>query len=183
MPGATSRLARGLERLANAIDRLCTWAGESSAWLYPLLVLVLVVNVGLRYGAGRGYIELEELQWHLFSAAFLLGLAYTGVADEHVRVDLLRVRLAPRTRAWIELLGALLLLLPFAAIVGWSALDFFYQSWSLSERSAMPSGLPARWVIKGVLATALGLLSLQAVSVAARSARFLIGSGDATSRD
>jgi TRAP-type mannitol/chloroaromatic compound transport system permease small subunit len=175
-------MSRGLGRLADAIDRLCTFAGETSAWLYPLLVVVLVVNVGLRYGAGRGYIELEELQWHLFSAAFLLGLAYTGVADEHVRVDLIHARLAPRTRAWIELLGALLLLLPFTAIVGWSALDFFWQSWSVGERSSMPSGLPARYVIKGVLAVALGLLTLQALSVAARSARLLLGDDPADPR-
>jgi len=160
-----------LTRFADAVDALSVRVGEAAAWLYPLLVLVLVVNVALRYGLALGSIELEELQWHLFAAAFLLGLPYTYAVDEHVRVDVLRQRLAPRTRAWIELCGSLLLLFPFCALLARHAFTFFWLSWTLGERSAMPSGLPARWVIKGVLLLALGLLALQALGVAARSWR------------
>ena len=163
-----------LRRFANAAEAVTRRTGTAAAWLYPLLVVVLVVNVTLRYGFGRGFIELEELQWHLFAAAFLLGFAYTYAEDEHVRVDLLHARLSPRARAWIELLGCLLLLLPFTLIVSASAWDFFWQSWLLGERSEMPSGLPARWVIKGVLAVSLTLLALQTLAVAARSLTSLL---------
>ncbi len=166
------RLARGA---ADAITRLSTRVGTTAAWLYPALVGVGIVSVGLRYGLGIGSIELEELQWHLYAAGFLLGLAYTYAADEHVRVDLLHARLSLRARAWLELLGSLLLLLPFCAIVATHAFDFFWQSWLLGERSAMPSGLPARWVIKGVLCVSLVLLGLQALAAALRSAVTLLG--------
>jgi TRAP-type mannitol/chloroaromatic compound transport system permease small subunit len=162
-----------LERFATAVDTLSRRIGEAAAWLYPLLVAVLIVNVTLRYGFSRGLIELEELQWHLFTAAVLLGFAYTYAADEHVRVDLLRSRLSARTRAWIELLGASLLLLPFAALLSYHAFDFFWRSWTLGERSAMPSGLPARYLIKGVFFAALVLLAAQALAVIARSAAHL----------
>ncbi len=158
-----------LERFADRVDRLSIRVGSAAAWLYPLLVAVLMINVILRYGFGRGFIELEELQWHLFAAAFLLGFAYTHAVDEHVRVDLLRNRMSPRARAWIELLGALLLLFPFAALLSYHSFEFFWRSWTLGERSAMPSGLPARYVIKGVLCVALSLLSLQALATAARN--------------
>ncbi|MAE95330.1 MAG: C4-dicarboxylate ABC transporter permease [Deltaproteobacteria bacterium] len=158
-----------LGRFADLVDALSTRVGGAAAWLYPVLVAVLVVNVGLRYGLGRGFIELEELQWHLYAAAFLLGFAYTYATDEHVRVDLLHARLSPRTRAWIELLGCVLLLLPFASIVSIWAFDFFLSSWQLGERSPMPSGLPARWIIKLVLFLAMVLLSLQALGTAARN--------------
>jgi TRAP-type mannitol/chloroaromatic compound transport system permease small subunit len=166
-----SGLGRGgaLLRFAGAVDALSTRVGQAAAWLYPVLVAVLVVNVTLRYGFSRGYIELEELQWHLYAAAFLLGFAYTYAVDEHVRVDLLRRRFSARTRAWIELLGSLLLLLPFSVILCFYAWEFFWVSWQLGERSAMPSGLPARWVIKGVLLLAMALLALQALAGAARS--------------
>jgi TRAP-type mannitol/chloroaromatic compound transport system permease small subunit len=160
---------RALEAFADGVFGLSRRVGRAAAWLYPLLVAVLVVNVALRYGLGRGFIELEELQWHLFAAAFLLGFAYTYAEDEHVRVDLVHTRLPPRWQAWIELLGCLLLLVPFCAIVATSALDFFWQSWLLAERSEMPSGLPARWVIKGVLFLAVALLGLQGLATAARS--------------
>ena len=158
-----------LERFARAVDTLSTRAGTTSAWLYPVLVVVLIVNVGMRYGLGRGSIELEELQWHLYSAAFLLGIAYTYAVDEHVRVDLIRNRLRTRTRAWIELAGSLLLLFPFSTLLAYHAWGFFWLSWTLGERSAMPGGLPARWGIKGVLFLALVLLSLQALAAASHS--------------
>jgi len=101
--------------------------------------------------------------------------------DEHVRVDIVHERLSPRARAWVELLGTLILLLPFAAITAYHAWGFFWQSWLLGERSPMPSGLPGRYVIKGVLFVALSLLALQAAAVAARSAAFLGGAREAES--
>lgn len=156
-------------RFARAVESLSTRVGTAAAWLYPLLVAVLVVNVALRYGLSLGYIELEELQWHLYAAAFLLGFAYTYAVDEHVRVDLLRARFSATAQAWIELLGALLLLFPFAALLCWYSFEFFLASWRLGERSAMPSGLPARWLIKGVLCLSMALLALQALGAAARS--------------
>ena len=168
-------MSGGLHRFADAAEALTRRAGTASAWLYPILVVVLVVNVALRYGLGRGYIELEELQWHLFATAFLLGFAYTYAADEHVRVDLAHARLSPRARAWVELLGCLFLLLPFSLIVTFHAWEFFWQSWLMGERSAMPSGLPARFVIKGVLFAAMALLGLQALATGARSLDTLLG--------
>ncbi len=158
-----------LLRFADAVDAATTRVASAASWLQPVLVAVLIVNVVLRYGLGRGFIELEELQWHLFAATVLLGLAGTYAEDAHVRVDLLHQRLGPRGKARVEGLGALLLLLPFAAIVTWWAVDFFLRSWRLAERSPMPSGLPARWVIKGVFLLGMALLLLQAASAAARS--------------
>ncbi len=164
-----------LERVADAIELETKRIANAAAWLQPALVVVLVLTVTLRYGFGRGSIELEELQWHLFAAAVLLSLAGAYAEDAHVRVDLLHARFAPRTRAWVELLGALMLLLPFALIVTYWGFDFFLRSWQLGERSPMPSGLPARWVIKLVLFAGFALLVVQAVAVAARSLRALAG--------
>lgn len=165
----------GLARFARRVDALSTRVGEASAWLYPLLVAVLVANVALRYGLGRGSVGLEELQWHLAAAAYLLGMAYAYASDEHVRVDLLRARFGPRVHAAVELAGALLLLLPFAAVATWHAADLFADSLAMRERSPMPGGLPARWVLKGVLAAALALLALQGAATAARSLEVLRG--------
>jgi len=167
-------MRRRLDALADATAALSRAAGVLAAWLYPLLVAVLLVNVVLRYGFDRGSIELEELQWHLFAAAFLLGLADTYAADEHVRVDLLHGRLSPRGRAWVELLGCLFLLLPFVAVVAPWALDFAWDAWRTGERSAMPSGLAARWIVKSTLFVGLALLGLQGVGRAARSAARLL---------
>ncbi len=168
-------MTQALLRFSQATAALSTRVGEAAAWLYPVLGAVLIVNVALRYGFGRGFIELEELQWHLYAAGFLLAYAYAMVNDDHVRVDLLHARFSPRTRAWVELVGTLALLLPFALITAASAWDFFVQSWDMGERSSMPSGLPARWAIKGVLFFALALLAIQALGTAARQLATLLG--------
>lgn len=164
-----------LLRFARATAWLSTRVGEAAAWLYPVLGLILIVNVGLRYGFGRGFIELEELQWHLYAAGFLLAYAYAMVKDDHVRVDIVHARFGPRTKAWVELLGTGFLLLPFAVVTAASAWDFFQVSWAMGERSSMPSGLPARWAIKFVLFFALSLLALEAAGTAARQLATLLG--------
>jgi TRAP-type mannitol/chloroaromatic compound transport system permease small subunit len=100
---------------------------------------------------------MEELQWHLYALGWMIGLAYALKLDGHVRVDVLADRLAPRTRAWIELFGLLLLVLPLCYIMltyGW---PFVQRSWQLNEVSAAPGGLPARWIIKSVILLAFGL--------------------------
>ena len=168
-------MTAALLRFARGVDAVSVRVGEMAAWLYPVLITVLIVNVALRYGFGRGFIELEELQWHLYAAGFLLAYAYAAVKDDHVRVDLLHARFSPRGKAWVDLLGSLLLLLPFAAFTAWSAWDFVAESWAMGESSSMPSGLPARWIIKFVLFFALSLVSVQALSTAARQLATLLG--------
>lgn len=170
-------ILRGLAVLADAIDGVSRAVGRSVAWVYPILVLVVILNVVLRYVFSRGMIELEEIQWHLYSVGFLLAFAYAYQMDDHVRVDVLSSRVSERTRALIELLGCLFLLIPFVAIIAWFSFDFFWRSWLIRETSDMPSGLPARFVIKFVLFVGLGLLLLQAVAVAIRKLLFLLRHG------
>jgi TRAP-type mannitol/chloroaromatic compound transport system permease small subunit len=162
-------LRPALKRAAAGIDAVNTAIGRAVAWLYPVLVLLILVHVVLRYVFNLNLIELEELHWHVYAAAFLLAYGYTYVANEHVRVDLLYTNWSVRTKARVEIAGALVLLLPFTLILSYYAVDFFWQSWALRERSEMPGGLPGRYVLKFVLLVALVLLSLQGVAIALRS--------------
>ena len=164
-----------LDRFTRGVDAFNTRVGKAASWLYPLLMIVIVLNVTLRYAFGIGSIELEEVQWHLYSAAFLLAFAYTYVDDAHVRVDVVYAALPERKRAWIDLFGCLFLLLPFAGFLLYFSVPYFFESLALNERSDMPSGLPARYVIKGILCIGLLLLCLQGVSVAIQKALFLAG--------
>lgn len=166
---------RSLDRFTRGIDAFNARVGDISNWLYPILMMVIIVNVVSRYGFNRGFIEFEEIQWHLYSAAFLMGMAWTYGRNEHVRVDILHANFTPRRKAWVELLGCLILLLPFTMSVLWYSVPYFFNSLALNERSEMPSGLPARYVIKGFLAFGLLLLTLQGISVAIQNALFLAG--------
>jgi TRAP-type mannitol/chloroaromatic compound transport system permease small subunit len=153
-----------VQKLAGFIESLTVLVGKTGALILPLLAVTILVNVILRYVFNIGLIELEELQWHLNAVVVMCCLAYTMKADEHVRVDVVYSRLRPRRKDWVNLFGLLFLFLPFTALVTWGAWDLASYSWELKEGSPMPSGLPARYVIKGIMAAGLTLLMLQGIA-------------------
>ena len=162
-------------KLSSWLDARLNRLGRISAWLWLLLMLIIVINVVMRYFFGLGRIEFEEIQWHLYAIGFLIGLSYAYVSDSHIRVDVVRSTLSDQTQAWIELYGTLLLLLPFVVLVLSSAWPFVAYSYSTSEVSEAPGGLGYRWIIKGVLGIAFVLLLAAIVSRLSRVWSFLFG--------
>ena len=159
------------------IDTLISRLGRAAAWLNLLLVVVVITQVVLRYGFHRGLVPLEELMWHLYATAFMFGFSYALVRDAHVRVDLLHGRWPARSRARVEIAGILLLLLPFAFVIFHHSLDWVASSWRLGESSQNPTGLPYRWLIKGVIPVSFGLLLLAALSRLWRELPVALGRG------
>ena len=149
---------------SRALDPWLERIGRCASWLWLLLLIVIVANVVLRYAFDQGRIEFEEIQWHLYATGFLFGLSYALKDDVHIRVDLLHERFGPTLRAWIELYGILLLLLPFIALVLIFSVSFVAVSYQLGEVSSSPGGLPYRWAIKAVLPLGFALLLLAALS-------------------
>ena len=155
-------------RISIFIDKKIEIIGDYLSWVWLLLLGVIVLNVVLRYFFGEGRVEFEEIQWHLYSLGFLLGLSYAYSADAHIRVDVLRATFSPRVTAWIELYGIFILLLPFVLLILYFGLPFVIASYALGEVSQAPGGLPYRWLIKATLP--FGFLLLLA-SVIARFTR------------
>ena len=161
--------------LSTCIDRVIRRIGEALSWLWLGLLCVIVVNVGLRTIFGIGSIALEEAQWHVYALGFLVGLAYCVQNDSHVRVDFLRIRMRPRSLAWIELYGTLLLLLPFTALVLFAALPFVQDAFVSNEVSPSPGGLPLRWLVKACLPLGFALLVAASFSRLLRVGAALFG--------
>lgn len=162
-------------RLSRAFDHLICGVASVAHWSWVALMLVILTNVVLRYAFGEGYIELEELQWHLYAIGWLVGLSFCYVLDDHVRVDLVHERLGLKAQAVIELLGILFLLLPFAVAVLWYAIPFVQYSFEMSEVSMAPGGLPYRWLIKGFLILGFALLLIAVCSRLSRICALLFG--------
>ncbi len=150
--------------ISDKLDNFILAVGKVMAWVYVLLVLVIVTQVLLRKGFSSGLIALEELQWHLYAVGVMFGLSYAQVTNTHVRVDLLYSGFAARTKRVVEILGILFLVLPFIFVVIVHSLDFVYDSWRLGERSSAPSGLPYRWLIKAVIPISFSLLGIACIS-------------------
>ncbi len=169
----------GWLRLARGIDRFSERTGRVVYWLILVMVGVAAANAVLRYldrftGAGLSSNTWIELQWYLFSLVFLLGAAYTLKHDAHVRVDVLFGRLSARGRAWINLLGTVLFLIPFCLMALWMSWPVVINSWALLEQSPDPGGLP-RYPIKTVIPLAFALLLAQGVSLLIKQVAVLRG--------
>jgi len=163
-----------LLRLAKRVDQLSISFGRILAWLSVFMVLAGAFNALARYG-GRALGSnlssngLLEAQWYLFALIFLLGAAPTLAANRHVRVDVFYGRLSLRHQALIDLLGCLLLLIPFCAFALITSLPFVESAWSVWEVSPDPGGLP-RWPIKTAIPVAFGLLLIQGLSFSVQRA-------------
>jgi TRAP-type mannitol/chloroaromatic compound transport system permease small subunit len=168
---------RLLHRLMHGIDAISEWSGHIVSWLVVVLVGVICYDVFMRYAFREGSVALQELQWHLFAVMFLMAAAYTFKHDEHVRVDIVFSSrlLTDRQRAWINILGVLLMLAPFCLLIIFSSLGFVKTSYMIGEGSPDPGGLEHRYLLKTTIPLGFGLLMLQGVGEVIRNALFLRG--------
>lgn len=164
--------------LADGIDRFIQRIGLTVAWVYVALVLVIILQVILRKGFASGLIALEELQWHLYAVGVMFGLSYAQTTNSHIRVDLFYSKFRAKTKHLIEIIGILVLVLPFIVIVFFHSLDFVADSWRINEHSSAPSGLGWRWLIKSTIPITFALLGLAMISRLIRDFTLLLRGDD-----
>lgn len=174
-------------RLSAAIDRMTEQVGKLANWIVIFTVAVGFYNVMARYigrfiGMKLSSNALIELQWYLFSLMFFFGFAYILKHGANVRVDFLYSTWSIKRRAWVDLLGTLLFLIPFCilgiwvtfhpVLLSWGRLPD--GSWGAWEVSPDADGLP-RAPIKSMIIVSFGLLLLQAVSQVIKYLAILLG--------
>jgi TRAP-type mannitol/chloroaromatic compound transport system permease small subunit len=111
----------------------------------------------------------QYLEWELFVFLVLLTLGYAYVRGAHVRVDVIRERLGPRARSRIELIGLLLLMLPFTLVVVYYGIPYTIESYQAGEKLALGLGAPGRWLLKAAMPFGLGLFLIAAIIAAVRN--------------
>ncbi|MCG7874964.1 MAG: TRAP transporter small permease subunit [Candidatus Thiodiazotropha taylori] len=137
---------------------------ETTAWLNVALILVIVVQVVMRYGFNKGMVPLEELMWHLYAVAFMFGMAYAVTNDSHIRVDVVHMALPKRAQHLFEIVGILLLLMPVLWILFDHSLGWAIEAYRVNESSQNPTGLPYRWIIKSVVPATMVLIFMAALA-------------------
>jgi len=164
-----------LVRLEQAINSFSDLMGKISAVLFVIMLFNVFINVVMRYVFNDVSIGMQELEWHLYASVFLLGVSYTLRAGGHVRVDLIYERFSAKTKAVIDMLGCLLMLFPFCALVGWYGIDFARESFELGETSGDPGGLPYRWIIKSVIPFAFFAMLISGIGLFLKSLNIFLG--------
>ena len=164
--GASSE-PRWLTRTETLVRRV----GRAAGYLNLALIGLMVADVALRKLFDLSANWVIELEWHLFALIFLLGIPYALQADRHVRVDLFYERFRTRDRALVDLVGGLLFLLPWAAVLAWMAGGYLAESFTSGEGSPNPGGIPLYWPIKSVIVVMAVLLFAQGLVNTVRSYR------------
>lgn len=165
-----------LDRAATAIERLIDFSGRAVSWLTLLMVIITFTVVVLRYVFDTGWIALQESITYLHATVFLIGAAYTMQQEGHVRVDIFYSGFSQQTRAWIDLCGALFLLLPFMFFLCWVSWQYVTDSWGFMESSREAGGLPGVYLLKSLILVMAGLLALQAASQIIRALQKIMSS-------
>lgn len=128
-----------------------------------LVMLNVFLDVILRYFFNTGSIALQEMEWHLFSIMFLLGISYALNDESHVRVDFIYDGLPKRKKAFINIIGTIFMLVPFAMLIVYGSYEFVYDAYDMNEISQDPGGLTHRWIIKGMIPLSFSILLLSSI--------------------
>lgn len=168
--GAAAPLAAPTRAIAGVVDALVKAVGDGLKWLSVALVIVTAAVVVQRYAFGIAFAKLQESQIYIHAILFLGVAAAALKADGHVRVDVFYSRFTPKGRAWINLLGGYLLLLPTCWIILDASRSFVDIAWRVQEGSTETSGLPLVYWLKTAIPAFAILMIAQAGAIGARAA-------------
>jgi TRAP-type mannitol/chloroaromatic compound transport system permease small subunit len=155
----------------NLIERFSDLSGRFTAWLTLFMVAITFFIVVLRYLFDAGFIWLQEALVWMHATVFMVGAAYTLQHEGHVRVDVFYRDMNARRKAWVDLLGVLLFLLPVCFFLAWKSYDFTMTSWEMHEASRESGGLPYPFlpIVKSVLVIMPLTVAAQGISMLIRS--------------
>jgi TRAP-type mannitol/chloroaromatic compound transport system permease small subunit len=155
----------GIWRRVDIASALIGPIGRAVSWLTLLMVVLTFGIVVLRYGMNQGWIWLQEVVTYLHAVVFMTAVAWTFQTDNQVRVDIFYRNRSSRHKAWVNLLGTLVFLIPFSIfliVVGW---DYVAASWATKEGSREAGGLPLVYLLKSLILVMPALLLIQSYSV------------------
>jgi TRAP-type mannitol/chloroaromatic compound transport system permease small subunit len=159
-------------RYIDKFSELLAWIGLPLA---PILAAVVFYDVIMRYFFNAPTPWALEVSWMLYSANFLLGLAYAMREGSHVRVDVILNLFKPRVRAGIEAFFILATLLVFCAAVVGYGIDFALESWKIREGSMLSIWAPPVYHMKTILVVAFFGFGLQGIAEFVRRMKIILG--------
>jgi TRAP-type mannitol/chloroaromatic compound transport system permease small subunit len=171
-----------LAGFVRAIDRLNDLVGRGVAWLTLAMVLITFAVVILRYVFSLGWVWMQESYVWLHGIVFMLGAGYTLLHNGHVRVDIFYRPASARHKAWVDLFGVCVLLLPLVAVSMVFSWEYVVKSWAGLEESREAGGLPGLYLLKSIIWCFCLLVALQALSLAGRSILVLSGNEDVSAQ-
>ena len=161
--------------LAKLFDTINEWIGKSVRWLALAMVIIMSINVFMRYLFALGDPWQQELVRFMHAALFLLAAGYALKYEAHVRVDILYHNYSSKKKAVTNLFGTLFLLFPVAFSLIWFSYDYVTASWAIQEGSNEYNGMPGVFLLKTCIWGCGATLIMQGISVVLHSLHVLTG--------
>lgn len=171
------RRMRVLIGISAIIDSVNEFIGKWISWLILASILVSAGNAIIRKVFDMSSNAWLELQWYLFGAAFLAAAAYTLKQNEHIRIDIVYGMWSRRVQHWIDLLGHIFFLMPFALLMVFYLVPYVWLSYRSGEVSTNAGGLII-WPAKTMLLVGFFLLAWQGVSEIIKKVAIITGNMD-----
>ena len=140
-----------LDKIEAFYSKLTKMLGTFLFIVMLLMTINVFYDVVMRYVFSQGSIAMQEMEWHLFSVLILLGISYSLMEDAHVRVDIIYETWSVRRKAWINMMGAVVFILPISLLVATNSIDFVMEAFTSNEISGDPGGLTHRWIVKAFI--------------------------------
>ena len=156
-------------------EHINTLIGKRIAWLIPFLALLTFFIAALRYTFALGWVWSQEMVIYIHGALFMLGIPYTLLKEDHVRIDIFYRDMDPRRRALVDLLGSIGLLFPFCILFLIYSVPYVFNSWKNLEDSSQAGGLPFVYLFKSLLVLMPLSLLMQGLSLGTRSFLVIFG--------
>lgn len=171
--------------MIQAIDKFCVKVTSACGVLACLAMILMLFNVFydvvMRYAFNDVSIGMQELEWHLFATVFMLGTPYAMQRDGHVRVDIFYDTWSEHRKALINLVGAVVFVMPFVVLVTYYGTEFSYNAFQMGEGSGDPGGLPHRWIVKSLIPVSFALMGIAGIGMMTKA--ILVMRGQASYSD
>ncbi|MBT3940004.1 MAG: TRAP transporter small permease subunit [Pelagibacterales bacterium] len=168
-------LAKTLLKISSKLENILEAIGKLGAWLSLPLIGIIMFDIISRKFFVLGSTKLQEMEWHLHAALFLLALGYAYLKNSHVRIEVIREGFSTKLKAILEVIGVIIFILPYTGLIVWFGIDFVSRSYGLQEVSSALTGLSHRWIIKSFVPMGMAFLWLAGISVLLRNISYLIG--------
>ena len=160
--------------ISQFLEKIVTFFGKLGSWLAIPLIFIIIFDIVTRRFFILGSTKLQEMEWHLHTALFLLVLGYAYLKDSHVRIEIVREKYSMLIKSIFETLGILVFLIPYTILVIYYGVDFVIRSFNLNEVSSALTGLSHRWIIKFFIPFGMFLLLLAGFSILIKKVLYII---------
>jgi len=163
-----------MRKILKAIDATNDFVGTAVKWLAPALMVLVTIQVFLRYVLGQPGDVLPILMISAGATLYVLGWGYVYRQDRHVRVDVFYARWSPRRKALIDVIGSLIWLLPWLALLAFISGKWAWESYATAEWWTLTYWRPPLWPMRATIFVGVLLLALQSLAQLFRSFHMLV---------